>query len=252
MNFLFAVLFSLLAGLLIIIGGWIFSFRKEWKKSYLDFFIALGAGYILSVALLDMIPEATTELPETMFWVITGFLIIHLFEHVFTPHFHFGEETHPHLISRVVSMSALIGLMVHNFFSGLAIGSGMMIDLYMGLTIFTGTVLHKLPEGFTIASIMFVSHGRRSVSVLATVLLAFASVMGTLIIYGLNLSDSHLGQDGYFKSVALAMSAGTFLHVATTDLLPRINELENKWLPFVFFLGVGLFCLSSLLMPHAH
>ncbi len=250
MTFIYALLFSFLAGLLIIAGGWVFSFRKQWEKRYLDFFIALGAGYILAVALLDMIPEAFGESSSVMIWVIAGFLIIHLFEHVFTPHFHFGEETHRHLVSRVVSVSALVGLMVHNFFSGVAIGSGMLIDIHIGLTIFIGTVLHKIPEGFTIASIMYVSHSRRVVSVWATVLLALSSIAGTVIIYLLDMYSGGFAQEGYVKSVALAMSAGTFIHVATTDLIPRVNELQNKWMPLIVFLGVGLFWISTLLIGH--
>lgn len=252
MSFLYALIFSFFAGLLIIAGGWIFSFRKQWEKKYLDFFVALGAGYILAVALLDMIPEAYETSPSAMIWVIAGFLIIHLFEHVFTPHFHFGEETHHHLVSRVVSVSALIGLMVHNFFSGIAIGSGMMINIQIGVTIFIGTVLHKIPEGFTIASIMYVSHARRTVSVWATVLLAVSSIAGTLVIYALDQYSGGLLREGEVKSVALAMSAGTFIHVATTDLIPRVNELQNKWMPVIVFLGVGLFWISTLLLSHHH
>lgn len=250
MTFVYSLIFSLFAGLLIIIGGWVFSFRKQWDKKYLDFFVALGAGYILAVALLDMIPEAYETSSSVMIWVIAGFLIIHLFEHVFTPHFHFGEETHRHLVSRVVSVSAMIGLMVHNFFSGVAIGSGMLIDIHIGVTIFIGTVLHKVPEGFTIASIMYVSHSKRIVSIWATVLLALSSIVGTIIIYMLDLYSNGIGNEGYVKSVALAMSAGTFIHVATTDLIPRVNELQNKWMPVIVFLGVGLFWISTLFLHH--
>jgi ZIP family zinc transporter/zinc and cadmium transporter len=244
MNFALALVLSLLSGIVIMFGGWVFTFRKNWDRKYLDFFIALGAGYILAVALLDMIPAAGDTLYVTMLMVAAGYLTVHLFEHVFTSHFHFGEETHEHLVSRLVSTSALIGLMVHNFFSGVAIASGMMSGVKLGGTVFAGTVLHKLPEGFTITSIMFASHHRRNLGLLATVLLAVSSVLGTLVVYGLETEALPV------KNVALALSAGTFIHVSTTDLIPRVNDSESRWMPLVVFLGVVLFLVSSALIHH--
>jgi zinc transporter ZupT len=244
MNLGFSLLFSLISGLIIMVGGWIFSARKNWEAKYLDFFIALGAGFILAVALLDMIPQAFASSPYSMAFVILGYLVVHLFEHVLTPHFHFGEETHEHLISHTVSTSALVGLMVHNFFSGVAIGSGMLIDYKIGLIIFFGTILHKLPEGFTISSIMFASHHRRKYGVIGTILLAVSSILGTVLIYVFEMETWPI------KDFALCISAGTFIHVATTDLIPSINDTGHRWLPLVVFLGVGLFLVSSLVIHH--
>jgi zinc transporter ZupT len=244
MNLGLSLLLSLISGLVIIVGGWIFASKKNWSAAYLDFFIALGAGFILAVALLDMIPQAFASSPHSMMFVILGYLIVHLFEHVFTPHFHFGEETHEHLISHTVSTSALIGLMVHNFFSGVAIGSGMLTDYKIGLIIFFGTVLHKLPEGFTISSIMFASHHRRRNGVIGTILLALASLVGTVLIYMFEMEKWPI------KDFALCVSAGTFIHIATTDLIPRINDAQQRWMPLVVFLGVGLFWASSLVFSH--
>ncbi|MBX7150132.1 ZIP family metal transporter [bacterium] len=237
-----ALVYSFISGLIIMLGGWFFTIRGQWEKKFLDIFIALGAGYILAVALLDMIPESYEASPYSMFFVILGYLIVHLFEHVFTPHFHYGEETHEHLVSHVVSASALLGLLVHNFFSGVAIGSGMLKSESVGLMIFLGTILHKLPEGFTISSIMFVSHHRKRYSFFSTVSLALASLIGTLAVYCFNVPNLPI------KDIALALSAGTFIHVATTDLIPRINDSEYRWMPLVIFLGVGMFFISSLII----
>jgi len=244
MNLGWALFLSFISGLMIILGGWVFSARKEWERKYLDIFIAVGAGYILAVALLDMIPEAYSSSPFSMGFVILGYLIVHLFEHVFTTHFHYGEETHEHLVSHVVSTGALIGLVVHNFFSGVAIGSGMLTGMSVGWMIFIGTVLHKLPEGFTISSIMFVSHHRKKYGVISTVVLALASLLGTGVIYVFQSNSLPV------KDFALSMSAGTFIHVATTDLIPQIDDSKPRWMPFMVFLGVGLFFLSTLFIRH--
>ncbi len=57
--------------------------------------IAFGAGFMVSVVMLSMLPEAFASGPGAAPWVLGGFLAVHLAQHVLTPHFHFGEETHP-------------------------------------------------------------------------------------------------------------------------------------------------------------
>ena len=69
--------------------------QRNWERRYLRYFVALGAGFMLATALVEMVPESI-ELrgKSAAFLVLLGYLIIHFFEHTVTPHFHFGEETH--------------------------------------------------------------------------------------------------------------------------------------------------------------
>ncbi len=70
----------------------------------------------------------------------------------FTPHFHFGEETHR--LTPAAGVSALLGLTLHTFFDGVAIASGFLVSGQLGILLFLAVLLHKLPEGVTIASVM--------------------------------------------------------------------------------------------------
>ena len=77
-----------------VLGGY-FVVRREWPRKYLQYFLALGAGYMLSVAFVEVIPESVKLAGENaLLFVLIGFFLIHLFEHTIAPHFHFGEETH--------------------------------------------------------------------------------------------------------------------------------------------------------------
>src|SRR4051794_25497658 len=71
--------------------------QKHWERRYLRYFVALGAGFMLSTAIMEMIPTSL-ELRGHMgaLLVLAGYLIVHFFEHTVSPHFHFGEETHAH------------------------------------------------------------------------------------------------------------------------------------------------------------
>jgi len=97
--------------------------------------IALAAGFMLSVALADLVPEAITRDGERgALFILAGFLLVHLTQHALVGHFHFGEETHA--VSRRVSVSALAGLLLHTFGDGVAIASGFIVSPQLGVLVF--------------------------------------------------------------------------------------------------------------------
>src|SRR5208282_3569724 len=138
-----------------LIGGY-FVVRRDWPRQYLQYFLALGAGYMLAVAFLDVIPESIHLAGDSaLVFVVAGYFLVHLFEHTLAPHFHFGEETHDaEMRMHHASFSALLGLGMHSFFDGVAIASGFLVSGGLGLVIFLAIMLHKLPEGFTVSSLL--------------------------------------------------------------------------------------------------
>src|SRR5712671_6233201 len=157
-----AILISILLGLTAaaanVFGGAIIV-QRHWERRYLRYFVALGAGFMLATALVEMVPDSL-ELRgrSAALLILIGYLIIHFFEHTVTPHFHFGEETHhDQFVSAHKGFSVLLGLMIHTFFDGIAIASGFIISTRLGWVIFVAIFLHKIPEGFTVASVMLAS-----------------------------------------------------------------------------------------------
>src|SRR5258708_15696884 len=98
-------------------GGY-FVVRREWPRKFLQYFLALGAGYMLAVALIDILPESVRLAGQDAFlWVLAGFFLIHLFEHTIAPHFHFGEETDKEeFAQRNGGRAGLLGVAVYAFF----------------------------------------------------------------------------------------------------------------------------------------
>jgi zinc transporter ZupT len=127
------ILTSLLLGLTAaaanVFGGAIIV-QKHWERAYLRYFVALGAGFMLAVALVEMVPESIAlRGPRGGFLILLGYLLVHFFEHTVTPHFHFGEETHAdEFLHTHKSYSVLVGLLIHTFFDGIAIASGFSRD----------------------------------------------------------------------------------------------------------------------------
>src|SRR6202162_4877589 len=152
---LLSILLGLTAAAANVFGGAIIVHR-HWERSYLKYFVALGAGFMLATAIVEIFP-ASLRLngKNAAFLTLLGYLLIHFFEHTVTPHFHFGEETHKdEFMHSHKGYSVLLGLIIHTFFDGIAIASGFLVSNTLGWLIFFAVFLHKVPEGFTVSSVM--------------------------------------------------------------------------------------------------
>lgn len=213
------------------LAGGYFVVRRDWPRQYLHYFLALGASYMLSVAFLEVIPESLRLGGESaLLWVLAGYFLVHLFEHTLAPHFHFGEETHAEEMRHVhASTTALLGLSIHTFFDGVAIAAGFLVSTWLGVVVFVAVFLHKLPEGFTVASVVLASGQGRRRALLAAAGLGAATLVGVLLT---SLLSSHL-------KYALPLSGGVTVYVAATDLLPEVNREPGWRTALLVFLGVG-------------
>ena len=193
----------------------------------IDACLAFGAGFMLAVALLGVMPEVLRDAPNEALFVLAGYLAVHLAQHVLTPHFHFGEETHR--VSASAGISALLGLTLHTFFDGVAIASGFLVSGQLGILLVLAVLLHKLPEGVTIASVMVAGGQSRGRAIGAAAVLGGATVLGVLLTEQL----AGLAQHG------LALSAGVTLYVAASNLVPEF-QAKRGWLTAAAFFGGAL------------
>lgn len=201
-----------------------------------DFSIAFGAGFMMAVALLGVVPEVVAHGSGAAVYMLGGYLAVHLTQHVLAPHFHFGEETHA--ISASVSMSALLGITLHTFFDGVAIASGFLASPQLGVLLFLAVFLHKLPEGVTVASLMLAGgRGRRAASA-AAVGIGLATILGVLLTEYVAPLAAH----------GLAISAGVTLYVAASNLVPEFQAKRGWGVTVAFFGGVGTFLLTERLL----
>jgi zinc and cadmium transporter len=210
------------------------SLRRELRV--IDACLAFGAGFMLAVAVLGVLPEVLSDGDGEALYVLAGYLSVHLAQHVFTPHFHFGEETHR--ISRSAGISALLGLTLHTFFDGVAIASGFLVSGELGLLLFLAVLLHKLPEGVTIASVMVAGGQSRGQALGAAAVLGLATILGVVLTEVMAPLARH----------GLALSAGVTIYVAASNLVPEF-QAKRGWLSALAFFGgaVGFFLTERLL-----
>jgi len=220
------------------LGGYILV-RRNWALRSLRYFVALSAGFMMATVLLEMVPESfTTSGALAAPLLLVGYCIVHLLEHTITPHFHFGEETHPgEFVSRQTSVSVMIGLATHTFFDGIAIASGFVLSSWLGWLIFLGIILHKMPEGFTAASVMLASGGSRRAALNSSLFLGAMTVLGVI---ALSIFPS-------LVRFGLPISAGVAFYVAATDLVPEVNREPGIRMALVFFAGIALFAIAKMI-----
>ena len=141
------------------------------------------------------------------------------------------------MINPGVSMSAFVGLALHALFDGISISSGFLVDSSLGVVIALAVILHKIPEGVTISSVMVAAGRPRRTALNSSIALGAATILGAIIM--LKLSP--------IKGYALAMSAGIAIYVAATDLIPELNKRKEMRYSVSAALGVAFFFLISTL-----
>src|SRR5438552_15625606 len=172
--------YALVAALGNVVGALAVTRRAARELALIEHFVAFGAGFMLAVAhveaLLEAFARSGTAAPAL---VLAGYLAVLLTQHTLAPHFHFGEETHA--VNRLAGPSALVGLLLHTFFDGVAIASAFLVRPALGVMVFVAILLHKLPEGVTISSLYLAVGRTGGQAVGAAALLGLATLAGVVL-----------------------------------------------------------------------
>jgi len=226
-------------------------------RQFLRFLVALGAGFMLAVTFIELMPEIFKLWRERsaessidlyaipMLLLLGGYLMTQFFEHTIAPHFHLGEDVcDEQMISPASTYTALGGFMIHTFFDGVAIAAASQINFETGILVFIAVFLHKFPEGFTTTSLVLAAGKSWKQAFIATNVVGFTTLIGVLayVPFGNAL--------GISVAYALPVASGVTLYVAASDLIPEVNHHGGKH-PLVslfVFAGVALFFLIHYLL----
>jgi zinc transporter ZupT len=205
----------------------------NWSEKSFGLFTSFAAGVLLTVAMVHMLPAGYPLLEENLgVFLLLGFLIIFLFER-FGPAHTKGDEHCVH-----IGWSALAGLIVHSFISGIALGAS-IAESHLLTLLLSAILIHKLPEILATSALLLQSHWPKKRIVVAILVLAAMEPAGLLLSSQTLLSP-------YILSVMLTVSTGMFLYVATQEFLPTLFRAPTPpWRKLAaFFLGIGIVLLS--------
>jgi zinc and cadmium transporter len=234
-----------LAGAGSLVGTAIVLGREAWVRRWSLAAVALAAGAMAATALTHLGPEAIATHADAPYWILAGFSLFFLLNQVVSFHACGGALPHFHPIGTM----ALVGILAHSFFDGVAIGSAFGKSGESGRVVATAVFLHEVPEG-AITVVILLHTGVTRVRALAWgVLCGALTPIGALV-----TAPFARGVDPSVLAALLGVSAGSFLYIAATNLLPETHRQGHKSNAVAFVVGALVILGLSRAAgdPHAH
>ncbi|HEY7559785.1 MAG TPA: ZIP family metal transporter [Candidatus Binatia bacterium] len=224
-----------------LLGGFL-PLIKALSQKTLALLLSFSAGVLLGAVFFHMIPEAGKFLSDGLgLAVLAGFLLIFILERFVFVHACEERDCDIHQMG----IPAFLGISLHSLLDGVALGAGLIIP-QLGPVVLLAVIIHKMPDGISISSILLsVGWNRRTVGFLS-LLFSLTTPVGALVAY---LSLSTVAAESV--AVAIGISAGTFLAIATADILPQVHRIEERNpMTLVFLLGGLAVSWAGKLVAH--
>ncbi len=211
--------------------------------------VGFSAGSLLGGALLHLIPEAIEESTtfNIVIWVLAGFTIFFIIERVF--HWHHDHKCKGKCRKlkdkTTLSYMNLIGDGFHNFIDGLVIAAAFAVNINLGVVTTIAVIAHELPQEISDFGVLVYGGFTKKKALIFNFLSAIIAIIGAIV--GILLFRSI---EGIIPSL-LAITAGGFIYIAASDLIPELNresKIAKSLLAFLFFLlGIGFMFVFKII-----
>lgn len=224
------------------IGGIIGVTLKKNSKRFLSFILQFAAGLMTAIICFDLIPEALSisDIASTIVGVILGVILMIFCDNIV-------KKNHNKKFNSLLNTGIIvgIGLALHNFPEGLAIGSGFGASLTLGYSLAVAILLHDIPEGISM-SVPMKNGGMSKIRALAYTMLSGVTT-GIGAFFGASLGQISEGM----ISICLSISAGAMLYIVSGELIPESNSLYKGRIGIIgnilgFILGIIAFNLIKI------
>lgn len=243
MRLLLILASTFLVSIISLIGVITLAIKEKFLKTILFLLIAFSAGALIGGAFLHLIPEAIERShPREVFgFALAGFVLFFLLEkYLYWRHCHDGV-CNVHTFSYL----NLVGDGLHNFIDGLVIAGGFVASVRLGIFTTLLVIIHEIPQELGDFGVLVYGGFSRQKALFYNFLSALTAFGGAIA--GYLLSANIYG----FSYILLSFTAGGFIYIASSDLIPEIHKETDKKksiLSFIFFLlGIALmFMLKNL------
>ena len=244
MNYL-PFIISMLAGLSTLFGAASIYIKKD-KEIIIKYSLAFASGVMLSMSIIDLLPESIKLLNETLkkntaYIYLLLITIITLFASSITDKMIKTNENDLYRVG-VLSMLAII---IHNIPEGIITFLTAKINIKLGIKIALAITLHNIPEGISIAVPIYYGTKSKKKAILMTLISAISEPFGALLAYIFlknEITNKTLG-------IILGIIAVIMSKISIIELLPKSLSYKEKKKTIVFFiLGLITMYLSIYLM----
>ncbi len=200
------------------LGGVLGAVFKVKSNKFLSFILEFAAGLMTAVICFDLIPESLEIVSITLciFGVLLGVISMIFCDKLVNKVYSKKENENSLLKTGII---ICIGLAIHNFPEGLAIGSGFDASQKLGLSLAIAIALHDIPEGMSIAVPMKNGGYSKAKSIILTAISGLTTGIGAF--FGAIIGNISLNLIG----ISLAFAAGAMLYIVSCELIPESNRL---------------------------
>lgn len=239
---LFKILFaSLLEAVVSFSGSFLVILGEEKIRKAVHYIVSFAVGALLGVAFLEIIPEAleTSSIDVIAPLILAGIILFFIIEKfLFWYHCHEGRcEVH------TFTYLILWGDLLHNFIDGVIIALSFLADSTLGWATTFAVILHEIPQEIGDFSVLLHGGMEKRKAIFYNFLVSLSTIFGALLTYyaGFFLEP--------FLPYALAIVAGNFIYIASTDLMPGLHEVSS---PKHSFGHIILIILGVLIVSGGH
>lgn len=236
----YILLFTFLGSVASLIGGITLLYKEKFAIKISHFLSSFAAGVLLGTAFLDLLPEASEHSLEVnlFFWTLSGllgFFLLERFIHWFHHH-GAGEHTDPKGKNRSLVSLVVIGDSVHNFIDGVVIAATFLVSIPLGIVTSLAVAAHEIPQEIGDFGILLHRGLKKGKVLLINIISALTAVGGAVLTYLFKDLVTEI------LPIFLALTAGFFIYIASSDLIPEIHNEDRRMVALVetllLFIGV--------------
>lgn len=247
MSVLYAFLAVSLVSLISLIGVIALSAKSDMLDRILFFLVSFSAGAILGAAFFDLLPEAL-EIAQTSLvfpYLALGFVVFFFLERsIYWYHGHGHKHEGDGVVKRYVYLN-IIGDCIHNLLDGMVITTAFLLNIPLGIAATIAVVFHEIPQEIGDFGILVFGGFSKRRALLFNFLSALPAFTGLILAVILMEIEG-------FAGLLTALSAGGFIYIAASELLPEIRKekvFNRSVLQYLAFIGGLLMIWSLNLLP---
>lgn len=235
----------LLSSAFSLLGMWLFSIRKGFIERAMLFLISFSTGALLGDVFLHMLPEMVEEssiLDRAWFLVLGGVLLSFMLEKfIHWHHCHvMPSEEHHHPVGTMT----LVGDTLHNVLDGMLIAGAFMVDNTLGFATTVAVIVHEVPQEISDYALLIYSGYSKSKALLFNFMTTLSALLGAALV---------LGFSGWVPDIGLyllPLTAGNFLYIAGSDLIPELHKETGarRSAAQLLWMVLGIAFMASLLL----
>ncbi len=233
----------LIVSLISLIGIFTLSLSNKLLKKSLLFLVSFAAGALFGDVFIHLLPELTEEIGFNLtvtFSLLAGILIFFILEKFL--HWHHCHDKDCKVHNKPLAFMNLAGDALHNFIDGILIAGSYLVSIPLGIATTIAVIFHEIPQEIGDFGVLLHSGFSKAKALGFNFLISLTAFLGAILTFFIGPLIEN------FTSYIIPLTAGGFLYIAGSDLIPELHKETKISSSILQFLGIilGIFVMFLL------